>query len=307
MSAAPRGPRAPAGGWSVVYADGFGACLIDTATGCSLGAPRSDNTEYAMAGNAAPDGGGRSPEVFNANRNDVASDGLHQSCSWAPGISGGANYSCGKLITLPGIGNGGVLGSTTPGSNYKLFHFDPGHDTWAFQWVMKAPPNTGDSAPAFWSYDPSWTWEIDHPEMWGMSGGNQTSGWCTDSMGFASIPQNGGGSTGEDDTSFCQGNVPDPSSGFHTYTVLVQGTTFSSYIDGNLIHSGRNVGGFPATMGGLVLYMSLYNDNYGGGATVGYSSGSRTLITKSIAVYENASANGADTTNSGIAPGTQIH
>jgi hypothetical protein len=60
-----------------------------------------------------------------------------------------------------------------------------------------------------------------------------------------------------------------------------------------------------AVMGGLIVSYSLRNVAVGSTDPY-FPSGTRNWSTRSIAVYENATAAGANTVNPGIAPGTQI-
>ena len=59
-------------------------------------------------------------------------------------------------------------------------------------------------------------------------------------------------------------------------------------------------------MGGLILSYALRNPATGVSDPY-FTSGTRVWSTRSIAVYENASAGGANTVNPGIAPGTQVN
>jgi hypothetical protein len=166
--------------------------------------------------------------------------------------------------------------------------------------------------PSPWSIGYSWAWEIDHPEQWGMEK-PMLAGWCNgEQQGFPAIPRsNFGGASGQRDQTFCSTNVPDPSLALHTYTVVMAGVTFSSYIDGVLVASGFNVGSIGSwaqDMGGLRIQNSLRTTNASGVGNGNpdpwFMSGTRTMLVRSIAVYENAA--GGHTVNAGVAPGTLV-
>lgn len=311
VSATPYGPAAPSGGWQVEYADGFGDCLINTSTGCTTGAARSDNSLVPSSGQPS---NSNEPTWYVPSQLSVNSNGLDLNCNYSPGIASGKNYACGELSGVH---------SPDP-SGYKIFHFQPGQgETWAFQVVAKAPPTTGEEDPAYWAFSNTWQWEIDFPEMWGYSSGSGGKNWCQggDAMGFPAIPRSNGGSSaaGEGDVVFCSNSTVnfDPSQAYHTYTVLMSGTTFSSYVDGKRVTYDWNragqtsfsvgtPGSWSTEPGGLVLQHSL-RDGTTGNPDPYFESGTRTFSVRSIAVYENASANNSHTTNAPlIAPGTNI-
>jgi hypothetical protein len=109
----------------------------------------------------------------------------------------------------------------------------------------------------------------------------------------------------------------DPSSGYHTYTtVMYPDRSMAEWIDGRPVTytSGSPKGtqtltappSVRAVMGGLILSYALRNVAVGSSDPY-FPSGTRNWSTRSIAVYENATASGANTVNPGIAPGTQIN
>jgi hypothetical protein len=130
-------------------------------------------------------------------------------------------------------------------------------------------------------------------------------------MGFPAVPRtNGGGSaSGEADAFWAPGGLQlAPDAGFHTYTVEMAGTTFSSWIDGQLIKSGLtvgSVGSWAKLMGRLILQHSL-RDPTTGNPSPWFTSGTRDFAVRSIAVYEAAADHGANTQNPGVAPGTVV-
>ncbi len=109
----------------------------------------------------------------------------------------------------------------------------------------------------------------------------------------------------------------DPSAGYHTYTtVMYPDRSMAEYIDGRQVsftsasakgsQTITGVGPVQAVMGGLILSYAL-RDKATGNPDPYFASGTRVWSTRSISVYENASANGANTINPQLAPGTQVN
>ncbi len=324
VSPTPNGPATPRGGWSVAYADAFGAPL---GTG-----PGQDNTVWPSRTNGDctnnPGFNSNEMEVFNCSQANVDPNGLKLTCQYAPHIAGGANYSCGAIST------GGARPSATPAPGYRLFRFMPGRgQEWAIQIIAKFPPNTGEADPGWWAMDPRWTWELDMFEGFGPSagaggtwcrsaGGNGWVGvtdptWIFDTSTRANIAGN---------QMLCRDAQPspfDPSAGYHTYTtVIYPNNTVSEYIDGRIQvwdyvpHGGAShvnhqtlIGpppALPRTYGGLIISYAL-RDTATGNPDPYFTSGTRSLSVRSIAVYENATAGAAGTVNAGLmAPGTSL-
>ena len=305
VGSAPFGPAAPSGGWAVEYADAFGAPLGTV--------PGEDNTVWPsrFTGNCTNNPGfnGNEMEVFNCSQVSTDANGLELKCSYAPNIAAGKNYNCGAIETE---------GQDHP-AGYRLFNFEPGHgQEWALQIVTKFPPNSGEADPGWWASTPTWAWEWDMFEGFGSEGG-KGGGWCsgnyvgTTDPTFISSP-NGSNSTGGE-SYLCRDQGFDPSAGYHTYTtVYYPNNTMSEWIDGRPVtwsyEAGQSstvlsVGSPPAVMGGLILSYALRNTTVGA-ADPYFSSGTRYWTTRSIAVYENATAGGANTINPEIAPGTRV-
>ena len=324
VSRTPNGPATPSGGWSVAYADAFGAPL-GTGSG-------QDNTVWPsrINGNCTNNPGFNSTEmeVFNCSQAAVDPNGLKLTCQYAPHIAGGANYNCGAVST------GGVAPSATPAPGYRLFKFIPGQgQEWAIQIIAKFPPNTGEADPGWWALDPRWTWELDMVEGFGASAGAGGT-WCH--------PAGGNGWVGVTDPTWifdtstraniageqmlCRDAQPspfDPSAGYHTYTTIIYPNhTMAEYIDGHIQvwdyvpHGGAShvndqtlIGPppvLPRTYGGLVISYAL-RDTATGNPDPYFKSGTRSVSVRSIAVYENAAAGGANAVNAGlVAPGTSL-
>lgn len=323
VSRTPDGPAPPSGGWSVAYADAFGAPL---GTG-----PGQDNTVWPsrIDGKCTNNPGFNSNEmeVFNCSQATVDRNGLELTCTYAPHIVSGKNYNCGTVTT-------GVPPSQLPLSGYKLFRFMPGHGReWAIQITARFPPNTGEADPGWWLKDPGWTWELDMLEGFGASAGSGGS-WCHPAGGSQWIGvtdptwlyHTAGRAAIAGDQMLCRDAQPspfDPSAGYHTYTtVIYPNNTLSEYIDGHIqvwdyvptggsarVDGGTVIGppgALPKTLGGLVISYAL-RDTATGNPDPHFTAGARTFSVRSITVYASGSAGAADAVNAGlIAPGTRL-
>jgi hypothetical protein len=324
VSQSPNGPPTPAGGWSVAYADAFGAPL-GTRSG-------EDNTIWPSRINGdCTNNPGFNPnemEVFNCSQVSVGPGGLRLTCQYVPHITSDRNYSCGVITT------GGPHPSRSLAAGYRLFRFMPGRGpAWAIQIIARFPPNTGEADPGWWTADPAWTWELDMFEGFGPSAGSGGT-WCRAASGRSWV-----GITDPTwifDTStrsnvaaeqmLCRDAQPapfDPSAGYHTYTTLIYPNgTVSEYIDGRVqvwdsvphggaayVKNGTVIGPppvLPKTYAGLILSYAL-RDTVTGDPDPHFVSGARSISVRSIAVYENARASGVDAVNSGlVAPGTTL-
>jgi hypothetical protein len=319
VSSTPEGPPTPAGGWSVAYADGFGLPL-----GTGAG---HDNTMFPNPGESCSRLGqgfnSSEFEVFDCQHAQVDANGLELTCNYTPDVASfygtTQNYTCGGASSV---------GQSPPG--YSFFNWEPGQgQTWAVQATLKFPQNTGEADPGWWSGDGPWTEEIDFVEGFG-SGAGAGGTWCTDATGGGHIgdafPQwiynTAQLSSIYANTSFCQAQGFDPSAAYHTYTIYIRSNNcVSAYIDGKITAweyvptggscytgaGGTRVGPPPylsnATMGFLLSY-TLRGPT--GDPDPYFESGTRAFSIRSIAVYENASAGGANAFNSEVAPGTTV-
>jgi Glycosyl hydrolases family 16 len=282
----PTGPATPAGGWYVAFADGFGAPL---GTG-----PRRDNFWYPnrFCCNPASNQKGFNAdelEVFNSSQVRVGSQGLELVDTYQPNVGGvGKNYVSGTV-------NSDLAG----GAGYRPFTFTPGRGvTFAFECVCKLPRNTGEEDPGWWSSDPRWTDEIDFFEFWGWNL------WAKYNMGVSWIwktPSN------IIESEHDLGQEFNPSAAFHRYTtVLNANNTIEEFIDGvrqNWIgHRGvlGPVSSPTVVPMGLILSLGLR------GTGLRFTSGSRILGVRSVAVYEDARHAGEAVNGGGIAPGTVL-
>ncbi len=286
VNSAPTGPAAPAGGWSVAFADGFGAPL---GTG-----PGQDNFWYPnrFCCNPGTDQSGFNSnelEVFNSSQVKVGGEGLELVDSYRPNAGGtGKNYVSGTVNSdLPGA----------PG--YKPFTFTPGRgETWAFECVCRVPANTGEQDPGWWSSDRPWTDELDFFEFWGWNL------WAKYNMGISWIWK-----TPNDvvESEHDLGKEFDPAAAFHRYTTVLSSTnTIEEFIDGvRQPWVGKNgvlgpVSSPTSVPMGLILSAALR------GTGLNFLSGSRIFGARSIAVYEDAKHAGQNVTGGGVAPGTVV-
>lgn len=301
VPAAPTGPTAPAGGWSVQYADAFGSCLTDTGTGCSAGYARADDTLGPVT---HANGAGNANEIaaLEPSADDITAAGLKLHCSATANL--GDSYTCGSVT-------GGAYGATAPGA----FHWTPAPGVHlAIQAAFQAPPNQGNMDPSFWVNGPSDNPEIDIPELWGMNHvppAGATNTWCGFQFGDPAVPFDSGGATGNVQATFCgTGGVQgDPSDAIHTWTLDENGNTFTSYLDGHQVGT-KTYSSFNSSAGvfKMLLMSSMREDPPSGGPRSGYPfpAGGNDLTFRYVAVYEPASANGAATNGPIVVPGTQI-
>jgi Fibronectin type III domain len=286
VSATPTGPPTPAGGWSVVYADGFGAPIGK--------GPGQDNTWFPNNCTLTSNCHGFNSdelEVFNPSAAKVTPEGLKLTCTYTVAAQepGGKHYVCGALRGQ----NQGMPG-------YRFFTWSPGKgQTLVFQAVAKLPPNTGEADPGWWSAGPPWNdTEIDFFEGGGASGSHST-GWRTDPIYTAWFA-----------TPHVTANKPgftvDPSLAFHTYTFEVKpDNTYSIWIDGVPQSWATNVGPVKPDLAAkttLVLSYALRECR----CVTGFTSGTREFDVKSVSVYEDKAHRGVGIENEGVAPGTSI-
>jgi len=286
VSSTPTGPPAPAGGWSVVYADAFGA---------PLGTGRGhDNTWFPN--NCARTTNCRGfnedeMEVMNPRAVTETAQGLKLTCTYTAAAQspGAKHYVCGMLRGQ----NQGVRG-------YRFFTWSPGKgQTLVFQAVAKLPPNTGEADPGWWTNGPPWDeTEVDFFEGGGASE-RHTTGWSTDGLYTAwfAPPML---------TANKWGFSEDPSLAFHTYTFeIAANNTYSVWIDGQLQPWATNVGpAHPDRSARLTLILSYALRECH--CTSGFTSGTREFDVKSVAVYEDSAHKGVGIENGGIPVGTVL-
>ena len=287
VSATPTGPATPAGGWSVEYADGFGAPL-----GTGAG---QDNTWFpnnCIVMTNCPGFNSDEMEVMNPSAASVTPEGLKLTCTYTAAAQqpGAKHYVCG---TLRGNSEG------RPGG-YSYFKWSPGKgQTLVFQAIAKFPPNTGEADPGWWSNGPPWNdTEVDFFEGGGASS-DHTTGWKTDWMYTAWFAP-------PHPIANKRGFAEDPSLAFHTYTFeIAPNNTYSVWIDGVPQSWGTNVGPAKpdlAEKATLILSYGLRECR----CTTGFTSGAREFDVRSVAVYEDKAHEGVGVENAGVAPGTKL-
>ncbi len=286
VSAVPTGPATPAGGWSVAYADAFGAPL-----GAGAG---HDNTFFANNCAKTSNCAGFNSdelEVMNPSAALVTAEGLKLTCTYSATAlqPGSKHYVCGAL-----------RGLTEPVAGYSFFKWSPGKgQTLVFQAIAKFPPNTGEADPGWWTNGPPWSdTEVDFFEGGGANS-SYTSGWRTSPMYTAWF-------AAPHPTAIKSGFATDPSLAFHTYTFeITPNDTYSVWIDGALQSWATNIGPVKpdlAEKAGLILSYALRECS----CRSGFTSGTREFDVRSVAVYEDKAHAGVGIEDGGPAPGTSV-
>lgn len=339
MSATPDGPPAPAGGWSLEYADAFGSALKQ--------AGGQDNTWYPSRYDSFGSGlsctagrGFNSNEMQNFTCDHATvnpSTGLDLRCSYgAPAnayhYSGGAtiNYDCGTVAQRQY--------DTPPG--YDMFSWTDPYGTTGrtivAQTVVQFPPNY-DSDPAFWgtgSYVNQNGDEIDHFEGFGWGeAGNRTD--CLNGNACAQTWQkqlitmptvvNASGNRSEDASG--QNLGFNPAAGLHTYDTVYAGSSISEYVDGRPVAYSYpppatnpwTVGSHSTELQGTILAYAMRGGTISVGGvkiadpvpTFNQPGQYHDMIVRSVSFYENASANNAGSISTDghlplVAPGTTV-
>jgi hypothetical protein len=287
VSAAPSGPPTPASGWSLVYADAFGAPF-------GIG-PGEDNTLFQNSCSATTN-----CPAFNSNELEVMStsavtqtaDGLRLTCTHSERAQqpGSKHYVCGTVSGRPEAIGGD-----------SFFSWSPGHgQTLVFEAVAKLPQNTGEADPGWWSDGPPWNGaELDFFEGGGWSF-EHTSGWRTDELFTAWFAPPGLSASK-------RGFATDPSLAFHTYTFeLAPDDTYSVWIDGAPQPWAAKVGpAHPVSSAKDTLILS-YALRTCATCHSAFDEGRREFDVRSIAVYEDRAHAGVGVANAGLAPGTVI-
>jgi hypothetical protein len=310
VNAAPTGPAAPAGGWHVAFADGFGAPLGTD--------PGQDNFVYPnqnICCDPYEDHHGNNTnelEVYNASQVRVGGEGLELIDRYSPnrapaeGAYPVRNYLSGAVSTQSQYSAGG----------WRPFTWKPGEgETWAFECNCMLPVNSPLSGvdPGWWSTDVKWTNEIDFFEEWGWGAGCGSLLLTSCYTGVAWIYKMYPLETIESYRDLY--SMFDPSAGFHRYTtVIYPNNTLSEYIDGQLQRWVGINGIAPAPPEFNKTRMSLLLTNAirdqkgmtGPNPYPGFSSGTRTFTARSIAVYEDGAHAGQNVSGGGVAPGTAI-
>jgi hypothetical protein len=172
---------------------------------------------------------------------------------------------------------------------------------------LQASDEHREADPGWWTTDFPWTQEIDFFEGWGWLGSSwstspvTTPTWVYDTYPFSS----------QDNDGVLAFN---PSGAFHKYTtVILPNNTYEEFIDGQLQTQYGNDGVIGPVPDGADPYMGLRlsygvreQSPNGPDPSPNFTSGSRTFSIQSISVYEDSAAGGANTTDTGLAPGTTL-
>jgi hypothetical protein len=268
----------PSGGWTVAYADGFGASL-------GIGAGQDNTWKLDQRDQGCCSNGNE----INAERPEmvsVGSEGLNLRCERREVVS--KPYVCGGISGYSG----------TDPSGYRTPKIEFKGQTLALEFIAKLPPAHGIADPGMWMDGSPWTdVEFDGPEAWGYGSGCKV-GWDGCSMGFIwfSPPHP---------------EIRIPTSNalaerLHKYTTRVWPTgsgryRYSVYLDGALKGTSPEVTADTITKDDLILTYALRQAT--GQERSGFS-GSNSFIVRSVAVYIDGSHGGV--VNGGIAPGTTV-
>lgn len=282
-------PAGVPGSWHPEFADGFGAPFGT--------APGEDNLWFPNNSGSVVDAythGDNSDElqVYNGSQVSVDGEGLRLRCLHSTNVGGtGKNFVSGVL-------NGSV---SSAGAAYKLFRWKPtAGQAFAFEIVWKLPVNTGEMDPAFWSLDPAWTAELDHPEGWGWGHPEYAFGipvWIYKTPSSSVRVESG---WGKNPLGF------DPTTAFHKFTTVMNADgSLDFYTDGtHRWHCEKPPGEPNRPWMGMVVQNALRSNS--SGYVSGFTSGFRDLQVRSVAVYTDAAHAGQNVQNAAVAPGTRL-
>lgn len=293
VSAQPTGPAAPAGGWHVVFADGFGAPLgsarahgINCARSGRRSAPVRDNLWRLPRGFVSPEQD-NDLNVYNASQVRVGPNGLELVAHRQRNAGGsGRNFISGRVVT----------------SGRFTFRSYAGA-TFAVECVCRWPPNGGAADPAFWhdGNEGGVEQEVDDFEAFG---------WQTDHATEygAAIPTLVG--LDAEHTVYHTEGVRrvfgfDPTAGFHHYTTVIRPgaatkTRAEEYIDGTYKWSIEALTPRVSVRQHLILSYALRE----------YPRlvlpRDTTFAARAVSVYEDGAHAGRFVTGGGVAPGTVV-
>ena len=224
----------------------------------------------------------------------VGSDGLELIDAYQPNTGGtGKNYISGAAQTFTQYEPGG----------YHGFTWEPGHgETWAFECYCKLPPYFRGLDTSWWSTNWDWSDEVDFFESWTTGSPNASEALLGTTWIYETNPRR----STESWSSLWQ--KFDPSAAFHRYTtVITPNNTIEEYIDGVHLFSFTPPYLAAAPKMGLILSNALREETGGGGSVdKQFTSGTRTLDIRSIAVYEDGDHAGQNVEGGGVAPGTTV-
>ncbi|HUA73706.1 MAG TPA: fibronectin type III domain-containing protein [Solirubrobacteraceae bacterium] len=288
VSGTPTGPPTPAGGWSVVYADGFGAPFGK--------GPGQDNTWFPNNCTVTTNCRGFNSdemEVMNPSQVHQTAEGLKLTCTYSAAAQspGNMHYVCGT-----------VRGPAEGLAGYAPFKWSPGKgQTMVFQAVAKFPPNTGEADPGWWTNGPPWSdTEIDFFE----GGGSNAS--YTPGTGWRTVPMYTSWFAAPHPNANKPGFTTDPSLAYHTYTFEIKSdNTYSVWIDGVPQSWATNVGPVTPDLAEKATLILSYALRTSPAGTL-FTSGTREFDVRSVSVYEDKEHKGVGVENAGVAPGTVV-
>jgi hypothetical protein len=267
VNAAPTGPKAPEGGWSVEFADAFAKPV--GAGGDTFW--KANENKQGCCDNSDEIGTEKPYEVKRGP------EGLEIQCEYVSTEVNNKHYVCGGIDTYDG------------------FAFKPGGgQTWAFEVDAKVPPRNWGEDPGWWASDIPWTAEIDWFEFWENEHEEYYAGdpvW----IGKTNTTQD----TVNHESYRMKTEVPNPETGFHRYTtVLKPNNEMEEYVDGVYKWSVKPPPAFNTPWMHLILTHALRVST----KLTGVSS----FDIRSVAVYEDTRNAGQNVEHGGIAPGTTI-
>ena len=306
VSATPTGPPAPAGGWHVAYADGFGAQL-----GTAAGRDNTWKVDSTPAGKKGCCNNSNEIALERPSQVTVTPEGLRLTCERLATAVEGLSYSCGGIS--------GALCCTLTSSEPAGYHtpvitLGKGQ-TFAFQFKGKLPPNLGGADPGWWMDGPPWSEsEFDFFEDFGW-GHEYTSG-----SGWTKVDGCFGCWFASPHPELEKASVAppiEPDKTEHTYTTYIypsgSGYRFSTWIDGvrqSLATEGWSRKTEESTEVKSPREARLNLDlTYMLRTALGvnnFTSGSNSETVRSVAVYVDAGHAGVGIQDEGIAPGTVV-
>jgi DNA-binding beta-propeller fold protein YncE len=278
VNPAPTGPPTPSSGWSVAFADGFGAPL-GTGTGQDNDWHQAENEDGFTNFNEI--------EVMRAKQAKTGPEGLELACTYRGGS--GRKYECGAVDT------GGENGT-------HAFAWRSGKgETWAFECYCKWPLNTGEADPAWWADGAEDGVENETDFFEGFGWGEPAHSEKEYDGVFPTVV-----GLGEYEIYGVTRTLGfNPELGFHRYTTVFtpNGSKYvvAEYVDGVFKWSYEVT--YPTDRQTFTnLNVSYALREY----TEGFTSGTRDFDIRSVAVYEDGAHAGQDIEGGGVAPGTVI-
>jgi len=275
VNAKPTGPPTPSGGWSVAYADGFGAELGTSSNQDSTWRQLEDEDGFTNKNEIA---------VFRTKQAKTGAEGLELACTPLTrtinrGTQLNANYECGAVV-----------------SSHFRWRSDEG-ETWAFECVCKWPANTGEADPGWWTNGGYTEGENEYDFFEGDGWSNHDTEYDAFMPAIVQLGEQHKVDGFEKTLGFY------PENGFHRYTTVLtpdgRHYTAAEYVDGTFKWS-LSYTDFKRAWDDLRLSYALRE--YAGG----FTSGSRDFVIRSVAAYEDKAHEGKDIEGGGIAPGTAV-